>query len=296
MANVKRFNHSGGLWAYLFLAPTMVCFAVFSYYPLADTIYRSTQASDLFGRPAAFVGLDNYIDMFSSTAFFSTLGTTLFYVVGSVGIKLIVGLAIAVPLSSRLIGTKFARPIVLVPMAFSTAVTAVIFKLMYQPEVGTADQILKALGITPPEWLTDPHLALISVILTDLWMGIGLSVLLLLSALDSIPTNIMEAGALDGAKSLKRFFYLQLPLITPTVFFIVITQTIAALRQFTLINILTQGGPADATTTLTYDLYNIAFASNANFGESSARGVVLMVIVGVISWLQFRIGEKRVVY
>lgn len=292
-------NRSGAwakMWPYLFLAPAMAIFALFSYYPLGDTVYRSMQASDLFGRPAGFVGFENYMAMLQSSEFLATLLRTLVYVVGSVGLKLLVGLAIALPLSSRLVGTVVVRPMVLIPMAFSTAVAGVVFKMMYQPEVGTFDQIFRVFGWESPGWLTDGSMAMLSVILTDLWVGIGLTVLLLISALDSIPGNVMEAASLDGVTWAKKIWYMQLPLITPTLFFIVITQTIAALRQFTLINILTEGGPNGATTTLTYDLYNIAFASNASFGESAARGVVLMVIVGVISWLQFRLGERRVNY
>ena len=133
-------------WAYLFLAPIIALMVLFNYYPFLDTIKISTQSTDLFGRPNGFIGLDNYKDMFESGEFWQVMLRTFVFVVLVVSLKLVLGLAIALPLSSGLAGTRIIRPIVLIPMAFSAAVTSVIFKTMFAPKVGTFDQALHAIG------------------------------------------------------------------------------------------------------------------------------------------------------
>lgn len=283
------------LWAYLFLLPTVAIMGLFDYWPLVSTFQLSTQATDLFGRAAGFVGGDNYLDMLSDPAFAKTLVTTFVFTGASVVGKLICGLAIALPLSSKLAGSRVVRPMVLIPMAFSVAVASVVFKTMFLPKSGTIDSFLAVFGISGPAWLTDPRWAMVSIVMVDVWVTIGMVVLLLMAALDGVPLSVLEAAEMDGTPWWRRIWSIQLPIITPTLFFIVVTQSVQALREFTLINILTQGGPSGATTTLTYDLYAEAFASNANYGASAARGVVLMVIVGLFSLLQFRL-ERRVNY
>lgn len=282
-------------WAYFFLLPTLLIMGTFDYWPLVSTFRLSTQATDLFGRPAGFIGAANYADMFTDPDFAKTLVTTFLFTAASVLGKLVCGLAVALPLSSRLAGSRLVRPIVLIPMAFSVATASVVFKSMFLPRSGTFDTLLAAFGIVGPPWLTAPGWAMASIVLVDVWVTIGMVVLLLLAALDGVPQTVLEAAQVDGAPWWRRIWNIQLPIITPTLFFILVTQSVQALREFTLINILTKGGPDGATTTLTFDLYAKAFASNANYGASAARGVVLMVIVGLFSLLQFRL-ERRVNY
>lgn len=280
-------------WAYVFLLPTVLIMGLFDYWPLVSTFKLSTEATDLFGRPAGFVGFENYADMLGDPDFVRTLITTFVFMVATVLGKLACGLAIAVPLSSRLAGSRLVRPIVLIPMAFSVAIASVVFKTMFLPTSGTIDAFLGLFGIVGPAWLTDPSWAMVSVVIVDVWTNIGMVVLLLLAAIDGVPLSVLEAADIDGASWWQRIWNIQIPLITPTLFFITVTQSVQALREFTLINVLTKGGPNGATTTLTVDLYQQAFASNADYGASAARGVILMVIVGVLSFMQFRL-ERRV--
>lgn len=284
------------LWAFLFLAPTVILMAIWNYYPLINTIQISFQKVDLFGRPAGFAGFNNYLSLFQSGDFTKVLTRTFVFVIGMVIIKLVLGFAVALPLSSALRGTIFARPIVLIPMAFSGAVTAVFFKTMFAPKVGTFAQLLKLFHIPEPSWLTDPKWAYMALFITITWGGLGFIILLYMAALDSIPKEVMEASALDGVGWFKRIWTIQLPLISPTLFFLVITQTMGALKEFTTIFILTNGGPQDSTTTLTVQLYRLGFGTNVDFGRSAAYGLVLMILVGIVAFIQFRIGEKRVIY
>lgn len=269
---------------------------LFNYYPLVDTVRISMQSTDLFGRPSGFIGLANYVEMFASTEFHMVMLRTTIFVVLVVSIKLVLGLAIALPLSSGLAGTVLVRPIVLIPMAFSAAVASVIFKTMFTPRVGTFDQMLTALGLPAPQWLTSSTWAMISVLITMSWFSMGLIIMLFMAALDSVPKEVLEASDIDGVNWWQKIIRMQLPLISPTIFFIIVTQSIAALKEFTVINVLTEGGPNSATTTLTIELYNLAFGSNVDYGRSTAHGIVLMVIVGIVAFFQFKLGEKRVVY
>jgi sn-glycerol 3-phosphate transport system permease protein len=285
------------LWPVPALLPALVFVIAFDYWPLLRTLYMSAQGTNIFGQPTGFVGLANYAAMFVSADFRHTLWVTLVFTIGSVAAKLIIGLAIALPLAQRLRGTGFLRAAVLVPMAVSVAVAGLIFKAIYQPQLGAGDRIAAFFGGGEVGWLTSPDVAMVSVIALDAWTGIGFTVLLLLAALDGVSEDVMEAAGLDGAGPVRKAWHMTLPLISPTLFFIVVTQSISGLREFTAIQILTGGGPANATHTLVIDIYRTAFGGGtADYGASSARGVVLLLIILAISVVQFRVLEKKVTY
>ncbi|MDU0969349.1 MAG: sugar ABC transporter permease [Actinomycetaceae bacterium] len=269
---------------------------LFNYYPFFDTIKISTQSTDLFGRPNGFIGFGNYADMFASDDFWQVMLRTVIFVVLTVSMKLILGLAIALPLSSGLAGTRLVRPIVLIPMAFSAAVASVVFKTMFAPRVGLFDQFLRTLGLPTPPWLTSGGWAMVAILITIAWTSMGMVIMLFMAALDSVPREVLEAASLDGVNLWQRIVHMQLPLISPTIFFLVVTETMGALKEFTIIQVLTNGGPNNATTTLTIQLYKLAFGSNVDYGTSAAHGIILMIIVGIVAFFQFRMGEKKVVY
>ncbi|MDO5670193.1 MAG: sugar ABC transporter permease [Corynebacterium sp.] len=280
------------------MLPVIIVFLLFQYYPLLRTLIMSMQGTNIFGQPTGFVGFENFRLMFTDPRFLRELFITLVYTVGSVVGKIVVGLAIAIPLSARLKGTVFLRSFVLIPMAMSVAATAVAFRSILQPVSGPLDRFLAFVGIDqPPRWLTDETWALFSVTTVEVWFSIGYVTLLLLAALDGVPDDVMEAGSMDGASELRKMWSIQLPLISPTIFFLIITLTIFALRQFAIISVLTGGGPGGATTTLVIGIYNSAFGTGtADYGASAARGVILMLIVLVITAIQFRFIERRVHY
>jgi sn-glycerol 3-phosphate transport system permease protein len=286
-----------GWWAIALLSPALAFFILFDYYPLGRVVALSFQSTDLFGRPSGFVGTQNYLDMFASPEFLATLGTTFTFAIGSVALKIVCGLAIALPMSTSPRAGWLARPVVLIPMAVSVAVAGLVFKAMFQPGFGIADQILASIGLPSPGWLTNPNFALVSVIIVDTWVGIGFTVLILLAALAGVPKEVREAAAIDGAGAFRTGVSVVLPLISSSILFLVIYHTVGALREFTVINVLTQGGPANSTRTLVIDIWNLAFGSSGgNFGDASARAIVLLVVVGVVSFIQFRVSNKKVHY
>ncbi|WP_458107712.1 sugar ABC transporter permease [Arthrobacter sp. R3-55] len=284
------------LWAVLFLIPSLGAIALFDYWPLLRTLFLSMQTTNLFGQPKGFVGGDNYADMLSDPDFWRTLGTTVAFMAGSVTGKLLLGLAIAVPLSSRLRGTAIFRATVLVPMAVSVAVAGLAFRALMTPSSGLFDVIANTFGGENVGWLTSTSISLISVIMVDVWTALGFTVLLLLAALDSIETQIYEAAAIDGARFWRQLTSVTLPLITPTLFFIVVTQSIQSLREFTVISVLTGGGPADSTKTLVLDIYDAAFGGTADYGAASARSIVLLILILALTAIQFGVLERRVNY
>lgn len=283
-------------WAVWALLPTAVTLLAFNYWPLVRTAVLSFQSSDLFGRPSGYVGLDNYSTMLGSADFRRTLVITFTFVGLSVVAKLAVGMALAVPLAARLRGTGFSRAIVLIPMAVSAAVAGLAFRALMSPTYGLLDQI--AIGLTgqPAGWITDPTMAMVSIIVVDVWTSIGFVTLLLIAAIDAVPPEVDEAAAIDGASRARTLASITVPLITPTLFFIVVTQSIQAMREFTIIQVVTGGGPARSTQTLVFDIWAKAFSGTADYGAASARGIILLVIIAALTAVQFGILERKVSY
>lgn len=283
-------------WAYWALAPTVVALLAFNYWPLLRTTVLSFQSSDLFGRPAGFVGVDNYAGMLGSPDFRRTLLVTSLFVVLTVVGKLLVGLALAVPLSRRLRGTAFSRATVLIPMAVSAAVAGLAFRALMSPTYGLLDQVAIAVTGSPAGWLTEPRMALVSIVIVDVWISIGFVTLLLIAAIDAIPVDVEEAAALDGASRVRLLRSITVPLITPTLFFIVVTQSVQAMREFTIIQVVTGGGPARSTQTLVFDIWAKAFGGTADYGAASARGIILLAVIALLTAVQFGVLERRVNY
>ncbi|MGG7465973.1 carbohydrate ABC transporter permease [Plantibacter sp. YIM 135347] len=284
------------VWVWFALAPTVIVLVAFSYAPLAGTFALSFQQTDLFGRAAGFIGFANYASMLSDPEFQRTLATTLVFVVLTVVGKLVIGLLLAVPLAKRLRGTAFARVSVLIPMAVSAAVGGLAFRAMMTPHIGILDQFAIALTGTPAGWITEPVMAMSSIVMVEVWTSIGFVTLILIAAIDMVPVEVEEAASVDGAGWWRRLRSVTIPLITPTLFFIVVTQSVNALREFTVINVVTGGGPARSTQTLVFDIWAKAFSGTADYGASSARGIILLVVIAIMTAIQFGVLERKVNY
>lgn len=293
-AGPKAPRQRGELWAWLCLLPATVLFLVFDFWPFFRALYLSFTSTDLFGRPAGFTGFDNYLNMFSDPTFLSTFSRTLLFTVASVILKLALGLAIALPLSYRMKGTVWMRPVVLIPMAVSTAVGTLVFRQMFAPVVGLFDQVFMSMGFDQVGWLTSPRMAMISVLITDVWIGISFVTLLMLVAIDGIPGEMVEAANLDGATGSKYVRHIILPSIAPMLLVLSVTQAMAAMKEFTIFQVLTGGGPGNSTRTLVLDIYDLAFGGGtADFAAASARGMVLFVIILVLTLIQFRLSNRN---
>lgn len=279
------------------VAPSLLLFAVFTFWPLVRTFVLSFYGNDIVGRPTLFVGTRQYAQLFSSPTLRETLAATGLFALLTVVPSLALGLALALLLQARIAGIGVFRTLLATPFAFSVATASVIFAIFYNPGVGVFNGFLQVLHLPPVGWLTNPSTALPSVAAASVWLQLGYDVLVLSAGLQAIPEEVYEAARLDGARGLAQLRHVTLPLLTPSLFFLLIVTTIVSLQSFGQIHILTRGGPANSTTTLVYAIYYNSFAfGNSDFGLSSAMAAVLFVIVVAITAVQFGLLERRVFY
>jgi sn-glycerol 3-phosphate transport system permease protein len=194
-------------------------------------------------------------------------------------------------------GIGIFRTLLATPFAFSAAAAAVIFDVFYRPGFGLFNGLLYYVGAPPVDWLTSSLTALPSVAAVSVWRHAGYTMIVCLAGLHSIPEQLYEAARIDGASRLAQFRFISLPLLTPTLLFLVVVSTIHSLQTFGEIKILTEGGPSQSTTTLVYSLYKSAFGSGgSDYGLASAQGVVLMTIVLIVTAIQFKVLGRKVFY
>jgi sn-glycerol 3-phosphate transport system permease protein len=278
-----------------YLAPSLILFAAFVFIPLAQSIYLSFFNTRATGVPTTFAGLDHYVELLTSPAFRTGLLATTLFALYTVPIGIALGLVLAVLLNQRLRGINIFRTMMSSTIAISAAVGALIWLLLLNPSLGLLNYILSLVGIRGPEWLIQPAFAIIAVSITTIWLTLGTNIIVLLAGLQSVPEEIYEAARLDGARGLRMFRSITMPMVSPSLFFLLVVDTIAVLQAFTQIHLLTRGGPVDATRVLVYSIYQDAF-QNFQFGYASAQAVILFLLVMALTLIQFRFVERRVHY
>lgn len=282
------------LEASLYLLPSLVIFVTFVFVPLVRTFWLSFYATDPIGRPAVFVGLGQYLRLAGPT-FFNSLKITLVFVLYVVPTTLVIALVLATLANLRLRRIGIFRALFSSSIAVSGATASVVFLLMYNPAIGPLNYFLELLGFRPLNWHTDAATALPAVALTTVWLQLGLNTIILLAGMQGIPEEYYESASLDGAGFLTVFFRITLPLLSPTLFFLGVVDVLAAFQTFAPFEIMTKGGPIDATNTVVYSIYR-EFYFNGQYGFAAAQSVVLFIIMLVLTILQFRILEWRVFY
>ena len=290
---------SAKYWVYL--APAVAVFVLFLFFPLGQSVFLSFHGTNVFTRePTDFVGFDQYVQLFTDPSFRKVLVVTLGFVLMTVVPSIVIAVCLGLLLHQRVAGVRFFRSAYALPFAYSVATASVLFGAMYQPLTGIINSLLSYVGVGRIGWLTDPRWALISVSLATVWMQLGYNLMIVSAGLGTVDDEIVEAARIDGARGLRMQTNILLPLITPQIFFLVVTGTISALQSFGQIHILTQGQPLGATTTLVYSIYLTAGfgASSAvpNYGFASAQAIVLLLIVILMTIVQFGVLERRVFY
>ncbi|MBW4094207.1 MAG: sugar ABC transporter permease [Acidobacteria bacterium] len=283
--------------ALIFLAfalPNMALIAVFTYRPLIQNMYFSTLDWTLGAATATNVGLGNYIEFFTSADAPTVLGTTAIFTVATVGGAMILGLLVALALNQNLRGSTFARAAVFSPYVLSGVGVGLVWLFIFDPTYGVLSWVLRGLGASSPQWINDPNLALVMVIIVYVWKNLGYCAVVYLAGLQSMPKEVMEAASLDGASGLRRFFSITVPLLSPTTFFLVITSLLSSLQAFDIIRIMTPTG--NGTNTLIFDSYLQAFGAYNRAGYSATISVVLFVILLVMTVFQLRFVERKVHY
>jgi sn-glycerol 3-phosphate transport system permease protein len=273
--------------------PCVVLMLVFAYRPVARSIQLSLYGSNLLGQPTTFIGADNYVALVTDPAFRQVLLTTATIAALSVVLATGGALAAALPLRSA---THRARPVVSLllslPFAYSAAAASAAFAGLFAPAVGTLNRVLADVGVAGPAWLESPAWAVVSISVATAWYEFGFAFLVLLAALSQVDREMLEAAALDGAGEWRTAWSMIIPAIRPSLVFLIVTQTITGLQVFTQVQVLTRGGPAGATTTLVYELYQRAFGEGLpEYGAASTVALTLLVLVLAVTVLQFRINR-----
>jgi sn-glycerol 3-phosphate transport system permease protein len=281
--------------ALLYLAPSLLLFALFVFIPLGRSVFLSTFSTNPLGNPRTFIGLDWYLELASSADFRRSLVTTFQFVLYTVPGGITLALLLAILANRRLRGINVFRTFFSSTIAVSLAVAATIWALLLNPSIGLFNYILSLVSVRGPNWLTDPNAALLSISLVTIWATLGFNTIVLLAGLQGIPEELYESAKIDGAIGLNIFRYITVPMLSPSLFFLLVVNIIQVFQAFTQIHVLTRGGPTQATNVLVYSIYLDAFV-NFQFGYASAQALVLFVIVLALTILQFRFVERRVHY
>jgi multiple sugar transport system permease protein len=284
--------------AYLFNAPGLILFAVFTVYALYTSFLISFHDWDIIDPTKPFVGLQNYRDILADEDFREAIGHTVYFVLGSVPATMVIALGLALLLNTQIRGLGLFRTAYYLPVITPLVIAAIIWTWVYNVDYGLANYYLQRLGIIdqPVLWLADRTTAMPAVVVMNIWKGVGFSMIVYLAGLQAIPNELYEASEVDGAGPWTRFRRITVPLLAPTTFFLLLINTLGATKAFDQIFVMTNGGPpgpGGATTTVTYYIYNAAFR-DFRMGYASALAYSLFAMLFVLSYFQFRWYRKRV--
>jgi sn-glycerol 3-phosphate transport system permease protein len=283
------------LWFLLLAGPNLALLLVFVYRPLIQSFYLSTLQWNLGSPVARSVGLGNYIEWFTAPSTGRVVLTTVMFTLATVGGSLVLGLGLAVLLNQKLRGRGFARTVAFAPYVLSGYAVGILWLFIFDPRYGLMQEVLGWVGITSPQWYTQRPWPLVMIIVVYLWKNLGYVALIYLAGLQSVPQDLKDAAALDGATSARTLRSIVLPLLTPTTFFLTVTMLLASLQSFDQIQAMTQGGPLGSTTTLMYSVYQESFV-NGRAGYASAVATILFLVLLAVTAVQMRYVQRKVHY
>ncbi|MDX0426928.1 sn-glycerol-3-phosphate ABC transporter permease UgpA [Sinorhizobium medicae] len=280
---------------YLLVAPQIALTIVFFFWPASQALYQSVIREDPFGLKSGFVGLANFSAVLSEPNYLNSLKVTVIFSVLTALLAMAVALLLATAADRVVRGQAFYRTLLIWPYAVAPAVAGMLWLFMFNPAMGTFAYMLRRSGFHWDPLLNGNH-AMILIVVAAAWKQISYNFLFFVAGLQAIPKSLIEAAAIDGARGTRRFWTIVFPLLAPTTFFLLVVNTVYAFFDtFGIIHSVTGGGPARATETLVYKVYNDGFV-NLNLGSSAAQSVILMAIVIGLTAFQFRFVEKRVHY
>lgn len=281
--------------AWLFLAPSLVLYLMFTGIPVAAVLVLSFTKWDLF-TTIDFVGLANYTALARDAIFQKVLTNTGLFVLASVPAQVVLGLLFALGLNRNIPGRTGLRVAYFLPVVTSTVAAALVWAFLFNSNYGLINAGLSAIGVTElPKWLASTRWSLWSVVIVFTWQNLGYAVVLFLAGLQNIRQDIFDSATLDGSSGWKSFWNLTLPLLSPTTFFVVIIALINSFQVFELVFVMTQAGPSNATNTLVYYIYQNGFQFY-QMGYASAAAMVLFVIVLAVTLVQYKLQDRWVHY
>lgn len=268
--------------AWLMLVPAGVLLITFLIIPIILTfILAFTNARLISPQPASFIGVDNFVRLFSDETFWASLRNTVIFAVVVVPVQSAVALGLAVLVNTKIRGVNFFRTVYFLPVVTSIVVVSMLWLFMYQPD-GLINSVLARFGIQGPDWLGDTKTALFAIIVLSIWQASGMHMVIWLSGLQTIPGELYEAAQIDGASKWQQFQHVTWPGLRATAVFILITITIAAFSLFSQVNLMTQGGPLDATTTLVFQAVRVGYQQQQT-GYASAISLVFFALVLIVT-------------
>jgi multiple sugar transport system permease protein len=289
----KQKNNDAG-WGYFFIAPQFIGILLFVIVPVIQSLGISFTSWDLMS-PPVFVGLDNYKKILSSETTWKVLGNTLYFIGGHITLTVIFSLLAALALSNKLKGFVLFRTLFFLPNITSSVAVSLVFLWLFNPNFGLVNLVLDFIGITPPGWYASVEWAMPMIIIMATWQSIGYYMIIFLAGLNSISDTYYEAASIDGAGPVHCFFRITLPLLTPTLFFILTMMLIGGFQVFNEMYMLTRGGPAEATKSIVMEIYNTAFRY-FRMGDATVLSWILFTIIFTITVIQFKFSKKWVNY
>ena len=291
----KRVVFKNKILPYFLVAPQIIITLAFFIWPAFMALYQSVLRQDAFGLSTVFVGLENFIDIFTNSIYLNSIKVTMVFSFSVAAIAMSVALLLAVMADRAIRGATTYKTFIIWPYAVAPVVAAVLWYFLFNPTVGMISFFLKSIGI---DWNYELNgrQAMLLVIIAAAWREISYNFLFFLAGLQAIPKSFLEAAAIEGASPAKRFWTIALPLLSPTVFFLLVMNLVYAFFDtFGVIHAITEGGPNEATNIMVFKIYHDSFES-LDFGGSSAQSVILMVIVILLTVIQFRYIERKVHY
>ncbi|WP_203453833.1 carbohydrate ABC transporter permease [Jiangella aurantiaca] len=279
----------------LMISPNLVIIGTFDYWPVIYNAWLSLTRWNMISGVPRYVGLENYQNLFTSSSFHGILLNTLTFSAAIVVGSVVLGLALALLFDQKLRGRGIVRTAAFAPHIVSGAAVATLWLFIFDPAYGLTRVVLDPFGIESPRWVNDADWALIALVIAYLWKGLGFVAIVYLAGLQNLPEELYEAARLDGAGTWTTFRRITLPLLSPVTFFVLVTSIIGTFQAYDMIAVLTDGGPGDATTTLSWYVYQQGFrASDA--GSAAAAAMLLFVILLVVTGLQTRFVQRKVHY
>lgn len=281
--------------AYLFILPAFILLAAFIFYPMFRALLISFENYNLISSRSSFAGLDNYAKLFSDGEFGGSLWHSFYFTLVVLPVQTAISLGLALLVQRKFRGVGFFRTVYFVPVVVSFAIASTIFRLMYNKDYGMLNVILKGFGLSGVDFLSNPDISMLGIIVLCIWRAMGFVMVIFLAGLNNIPDALYEAAQVDGASPAQRFFRITLPLLKRTMAFVVIITTMDALKIFIPIYITTSGGPAGSTSTVVHFIYETAF-KQMNMGYAAAAAFLFFFLVLMISVVQLRIFRTDVEY
>jgi sn-glycerol 3-phosphate transport system permease protein len=280
---------------YFMVAPAMFFLVVFTFFPIVYLIVLSFFKYNLISK-MQFLGVDNYVRLFTvETTFGVALRNTAIYTISLIVLLIFLSMLLAIWLEHSSLLNAIAQRLMFLPHLCATLTVAVVFQWLMNDE-GMLNAMLRFFHLPALRWLNSSDTALMSIILISTWKSLGYYTLIMLSSLKSIPTELYEAAALDNTGPIRKFFKITLPMVSPQLFFLLITITIGSFKVFDTVRIITEGGPGDSTNTVVLWIYNKAFSGTIQVGLASAAGVVLMLIMAILTGFYFKALNNKIYY